>query len=185
MSTSRRWLGVIILAALFAHILVKVRDGVLSEVLWSCHVASFALGVGLVIGSWRLAAPGILYHIGMGMPAYLLDLSAGADTNPTGVATHVASLFLGLAAARGMPVPRRVIAETWIAYASLLPITALLANPALNVNQVVKPWLSLGGIYDYKVVYLSLNLLIAGLDLALTREVWMWLRQRRQVAVAS
>src|SRR5262249_44574059 len=111
----RRVLGSLILIALAAHVVVKFQTGLVSELLWSCHVASAALGLGLVTGNWRLAAPGFLYHLALGMEAYLIDIAAGASTNATGVATHVASLFLGGVAAWGQPMPRRVVAEVWVA----------------------------------------------------------------------
>jgi hypothetical protein len=61
----------------------------------------------------------------------------------------------------------------------LLPVTALLADPELNVNQVTRPWHPMGGVFDTKPVYLSLNLLIAAVVLFIAREAWVWVMQKR------
>ncbi len=71
MSDARfRWLGWAILITLGLY--AAWRGPLLPEMLWSCHVATALVGIGLITGSRRLVAAGFLFHAALGLPGFLL-----------------------------------------------------------------------------------------------------------------
>src|SRR2546425_1223315 len=73
-----RWSGALILASLAMHFSVSTERPI--ELLWSCYASSVVLGVSILVG-WQ---PGIsaacVFHVGVGLPMYVLDLVAGGTT---------------------------------------------------------------------------------------------------------
>src|SRR5260370_4891239 len=71
-----RWAAALWLA-LALHAWSLAADGGrpgLWHLLWSCHVATFLLGVGLAVRSRLLVAAGFLFHLGIGLPAWLVQV---------------------------------------------------------------------------------------------------------------
>src|SRR5207249_1214343 len=91
----RRALGAAVLLALGVHALTK-GPGRIAEMLWACHVASALIGVGLLTGRRAAYATGTLFLVSMGLPAYAIDLLAGARTTVTAVVAHAVPIVAGV-----------------------------------------------------------------------------------------
>src|SRR3982750_1427514 len=52
----------------------------LPHMLWSCHAASAVLSVGLLLNRRLLVAAGLLFHMAVGFPAWLVEIIATRGT---------------------------------------------------------------------------------------------------------
>lgn len=129
---TERWVGLGLLVMLVAHAAVKVETHILPEMLWFCHLATFASALGLLVGRPRLAVSGGLFHLMVGGPAWLLDL-ARHGTTVTSTLLHVATPAVGLWAATRHGVPRALALQGAAIYGVGVALGRLL-DPALNVN---------------------------------------------------
>lgn len=136
-----RLLAAALVAALVAHALAtKLPDDRLDEMLYSCHVASLILAVGLV-GRWRwLIAAGFVFHLGIGWVAWTLDVLDTHTTTPTSALVHFLPLLSGFFVFRDRAFPRGATAAAFAIYAVLQPISYWLTAPAHNVNLAHAPW---------------------------------------------
>lgn len=141
----RRGLGVALLVALALHAATKGQARLL-EMLWICHVASALLAVGLLASSRWLIGIGFLIHLGMGMPAFLLDFTFGERPPPTSWLVHILPLVAGVLAVRHTGLPRRTWLAAWLTVLALLAVSILATPPALNINLVHEPWGPLKGV---------------------------------------
>ena len=74
-TTRDRWLGVVVLLALALHAWSMQRaDLTLAHMLWSCHVASLMLAIGLIAQSRLAVTAGLLFHLAIGLPAWLVEV---------------------------------------------------------------------------------------------------------------
>jgi hypothetical protein len=131
---------VAVLAALGLHALDKLRLGLLWEMLWSCHVASLCIALGIFLRWPRWAAAGMLFHLAVGIPGYVLDAVVTWPTRPTSVLVHTVPALAGWVMARRYGFPRRA---AWDAFAGLLLLQGVsyaITPPALNINLVFRPW---------------------------------------------
>lgn len=126
-----------ILVLLAVHAAGKARDGLLPEMLWACYAASLFVAAGVLAARPRLTAIGFLFHLGIGLPSWALDVIATHETLWTSAALHVltpvtAWLALG-------ELPRRAVLDTWLFYLVMQAI-GWLAPESLNVNVAHRPW---------------------------------------------
>ena len=142
-----RLLAAALLAALVAHAVVtKLPDNRLDEMLYSCHVASLCVAIGLLGRSpqrWRsrlLVAAGFLFHLGIGWIAWTLDVLEAHTTTPTSVLVHFLPLLAGFLVFRVEPLPRGATAAAFAIYVVLQPVSYWLTAPEHNVNVAHAPW---------------------------------------------
>jgi hypothetical protein len=135
----RRGLGIALLAALVLHAATKGQAR-LPELLWLCHVASALLAVGLLASARWLVALGFLIHVGMGMPAFLVDVAFGERPSPTSWLVHILPLVAGGVALRHTGLPRRTWLAAWGTVLAMLVVSILATPPALNINLVHEAW---------------------------------------------
>lgn len=138
---SRRRVAVVLASAILVllaiHAVGKARDGLMPEMLWACYAASFFVALG-VLASWpRLVAIGFLFHLGIGVPSWALDVIATHETVWTSAALHVLTPLTGWLVLD--EVPRRAVLDTWIFYLVMQPV-GWLAPEALNVNVAHRAW---------------------------------------------
>ena len=180
-----RWTGLTVLAALGLHAASKPLAA-LPDLLWGCHVWSFLIALGLLLRAPRLTSMGLLCHLAVGLPSWLLE-AAAAGTTATSVLVHLLPPLLGFLDRRGQGLPR---GTPWLAFAcsALLQLVCRLATPpALNVNMVFTGWPPLQRVFPSQLVYLAatdllyLALLLA-VDLLLAR--WWGRPADREVALA-
>ncbi len=128
------------LVGLGLHALVKLRAGTpLSEMLWACHVASAVLAAGFLAGERRAVAVGFLFHLGVGLPAYLLDAVHNLTTTPTSVLVHALPLGLGGPVVRRTGLPWHALPAAWALWIAAQALTWF-TDPELNINLVHAPW---------------------------------------------
>lgn len=145
--TRRLLWALVVLGACALHAAHKLEHGLFAEMLWACHVASLAIGLGILLHRTWLVAVGTLFHVAVGAPAYVLDLIVLRTTTPTSVLIHVLPPLAGLVLLRrGSPWPRWTPVAAGSLYLVLIPISRWLTEPALNVNLAFRPWAPLASL---------------------------------------
>ena len=132
------WLGWGILATLALY--AWSRGPLLPEMLWSCHVATALVGLGLILGSRRLVAAGFLFHAALGFPGFLVLVAAKQWISAASALVHVLPLAAGGAYLRGRELPRSAVLDSWLILPVMLPISYWLTPAWLNVNLSHGPW---------------------------------------------
>lgn len=135
---NHRLLGIGLLLLLGWHTYEKVQTGLLPEMLWTCHIATALAAVGL-LGGWPvLAIIAGFFHLGCGLPAWLLEVAVNGTT-PSSAALHLVTPAVGLWLARTRGVPRATAlggVGLWLLGLGL----GRLVDPALNVNLAWAPY---------------------------------------------
>ncbi|WP_257445902.1 hypothetical protein [Archangium lipolyticum] len=142
----RRGLGLALLAALVLHAATKGQAR-LPEMLWVCHVASVLLAMGLLTSVRWLVAVGFLIHVGMGMPAFLIDVLFGERPSPTSWLVHLLPLVAGWSALRGTGLPPRTWKAAWAIVLVTFTVSILATPPVLNVNVMHEAWGPMRGLF--------------------------------------
>lgn len=138
---TRVWAAALVFSVLSLHMFSKLERGLLGEMLWACHVASLLVGLGMLARQTWLVATGTLFHFGVGLPAYILDVVVLRSTTLTSVLVHVVPPLLGLQALRRVQAwPRWTPLTAAALYPCLIPVSRWLTEPALNVNLAFRPW---------------------------------------------
>lgn len=134
---ARKVLAVALLVLLAFHATAKLRDGLLPEMLWACYAASFLVAAGALFSIPRLTAIGFLFHLGIGVPSWALDVIATHETVWTSASLHVLTPITAWLALDVLPKP--ALLDTWLFYLVMQPV-GWLAPEALNVNVAHRPW---------------------------------------------
>jgi hypothetical protein len=169
-----RWLGWGILASLALY--AASRGPRLPEMLWSCHVATALVGLGLVMGSRRMVAAGFLFHAALGFPGFVLLVAAKQWFSAASASVHVLPLAAGGAYSRGRELPRATILHSWLILPLMMPISYWLTPAALNVNLSHGPWGPVAAYFPNRwVFYIGLgavNLAALVLMRAILNRLW-------------
>jgi hypothetical protein len=141
--TAPRWLAGVLLGVLVLHaVLTKLPDK-LPELLWCCHVATVVMAVGLATRNGGLVAAGLIFHVAVGVPSYMIDSFTRGTTTPTSVLVHLLPSVVGGYAVRRADIRPSTAALAWGMFAVLLPICYLATPAALNVNLSHASWAEL------------------------------------------
>lgn len=171
------WLGWAILATLAVY--AASRGPLLPEMLWSCHVATALVGLGLVTGSRRLVAAGFLFHAALGFPGFLLLVVAKQWFSAASAWVHVLPLAAGGAYLRGRELPRSTVLHSWLVLPLMLPISYWLTPAALNVNLAHGPWGPVAAYFPNRWVFYLLLAMVNLAALLLMRAILnRWLLHR-------
>jgi hypothetical protein len=137
-----KWLGLLALAFYAIHCACHIWQRHPENVLWSCHLAAAAVGVGLLAGWTTVLGIGVIW-LAVGVPLWLIDVCTGGEFNPTSVLTHVGGLVVGLAGVWRMGLPSGVWWKALLALAVLQQLCRWLTPPEANVNVAfsVYPWM--------------------------------------------
>ena len=131
----------LVLGVLALHAAGKLEHGLIGEMLWACHVASFLIGLGILTRKTWLIAVGTLFHLAVGVPAYVLDVIVLRATTFTSVLVHTVPPVAGVFALRHeAPWPRWTPIAAGSLYIALIPLSRWLTEPGLNVNLAFTPW---------------------------------------------
>ena len=146
-----RWLGwgILVTLALYA----ASRGPLVPEMLWSCHVATALVGLGLILNSRRLVAAGFLFHAALGFPGFLLLVVAKQWFSAASAWVHVLPLGAGAAYLRGRVLPRATVLHSWLILPVMLPLSYWLTPAALNVNLSRGPWEPLAAYFPSRWVF--------------------------------
>lgn len=136
-----RWVAFPVLAVLVAHAFVaKLPFGLLPEMFWACHVATFILAVGILLQKGELIIFGFSFHLGAGMWGYLFDVIAMHTTTWTSVLVHAMPLGLGYIEVRRSGLPRWA---PWVSLGfliSMMIFARAFTPPVLNINLAHRAW---------------------------------------------
>jgi len=129
----RRLLGFAALAGFATHAAVLLGRNETPHLMWICHIASIAVGAGMILGRSFPNAVGVLWLcLGNGM--WVLYLAGGGEFNPTSILTHVVSLAIGLAGIRRLGLPRNAWVAALTGLFVLVAATRVLTPERENVN---------------------------------------------------
>jgi hypothetical protein len=134
--------------------------------LWACHLADLAVGLGLTMG-WRCVTALGLILLGWGIPMWLISLAAGGEFYPTSILTHLGGATVGILGLRQQGGLRDDWWKAYLFVAALLVASRLLTPPALNVNLVYRPWPLLAAWLPGLAAHLTTLLLMWGAGLYL------------------
>src|SRR5262249_37783741 len=98
------------------------------------------IAIGLVLDRPRMIAVGLVFHVGEGIPAYVLDAIAGGESSITSVLLHTVPVASAAWALWGRRLPRGILVRAWLVHPSAMVAAYVLADPTLNVMLVQKPW---------------------------------------------
>jgi hypothetical protein len=161
-------MALVLLAMMAVHAFLKWRAGILPEMLWVCHIATFLLIVGLWTRTVPLVGMAFLWHLCVGDPAYLVEGLRQGDWAWNSVLVHALPPLAGLVFLRRSGLPR---SSPWLAFGlflALMPLSRALTPPGLNINLVHRRIDFLEarfpGAWSYRLVFASgtLALLLAG-----------------------
>ncbi len=128
-------LGLLALGLYAIHAANCIRLGCGEEALWVCHVATAAIGVGL-LARMRLGLAAGCYCLAVGTPLWLVELMLGNDVLATSYGTHLGGFVVGwLGLGLGLlPLPRGAWWQTVLGLAALQQICRWWTSEAANVN---------------------------------------------------
>jgi hypothetical protein len=147
-----RWLGWLLLAALGMHALELARTTSLSELLWSCHVATVCMAVGIFFRLRTAVAAGWLFHLSIGLPAWVVEIVVTRGTFgaakldlallATSTLVHLLPIVIGAIWLRrsGYHISWRAAALAWVIYAAMIPLSRPFTPPELNINLAHGVW---------------------------------------------
>jgi hypothetical protein len=181
MNVSRIGLGLLVLAALALHAWSMGQPN-LPHMLWSCHVASAVLAIGLLLNRITLVAAGFLFHLAIGFPAWLIEVVVSRGTfgasavTPrvlaTSILVHSLPLIAGALYLRRRPIPAASLALAWLLQIAMVPVSRWTAPPEFNVNLAHSVWRPIAGTsmnwWFFQIVVYVVTLA----SLLLIRAVW-------------
>lgn len=147
-----RWPGWLLLAALGLHAINLARTTSLAELLWSCHIATLCLALGVLFRVRTAVATGWLFHLAIGLPAWLVEIvvtrgtfgAAKVDTwlFTTSTLVHLLPIAVGVLWLRrgGFGISWRVMLFAWLIQAALIPLSRPFTPPELNINLAHGVW---------------------------------------------
>lgn len=134
------------------HALSLVRTTSLTELLWSCHVATLTLALGVLFRARTAVATGWLFHLSIGLPAWLVEIvvtrgtfgAAKLDLGllATSALVHLLPIAVGARWLRrgGFAIPIRVMLFAWLIQTALIPLSRPFTPPELNINLAYGVW---------------------------------------------
>ncbi|QDU30584.1 hypothetical protein ETAA8_57300 [Anatilimnocola aggregata] len=134
-----RALGLAAIAFFLIHALYQQLHGRLENLLWACHLADLAVGLGLVLASRAITATGLVM-LGFGVPMWLVGLATGGEFYPTSILTHLGGTTVGILGLRRLG---GLQGDWWKAYLAILLLIVLsrcLTPAAMNVNFAFRTW---------------------------------------------
>lgn len=185
-SSRMRILGVFPVFFYAVHGAFWVTRGYPENALWTCHLASLLIGLGIVLTQPRFTAVGTLWVM-MGLPIWILDLSAGGEFLPTSALTHVGAPIVAFFFFRRVSFPRGSWWRAVIALGFLVLLTRLITPPGENVNLAHAIWKGWEGIfYHSHAAYLGFFLFVSAMSfLAGEAVLGRWSRGRSSATVPT
>ena len=152
MNRQPRWPALLLLAALGLHALNLARTTSLAELLWSCHVATTIMALGVLFRARVAVATAWLFHLSIGLPAWLVEVvvtrgTFGAATVDaalvlTSVLLHLLPIVVGAFWLRrdGFRLTWREMLLAWLIQAALIPLSRPFTPPEFNINLAHGIW---------------------------------------------
>jgi hypothetical protein len=90
-----KYLGLLSILFYISHSLSWIIKGVPANLLWTCHLASFFIGISLIFNFSLLNSISVQW-LGIGNIIWIIYLFGGGDFEPTSGLTHWGGLIIGL-----------------------------------------------------------------------------------------
>lgn len=136
-----RWLGLILIAVFVWHGCNMTLAYSSAIMLWSSHVATMVLALGLIFGLRAAVAAGFLFHVAIAFWAWLVETIFTREIFWGSVALHILPIVFGAAYLRGTgPLGRGIVPLAWAIQVVMMPITRWTTKPDWNVNLAHAPW---------------------------------------------
>jgi DMSO reductase anchor subunit len=153
--------GAVLLMILALHTRYKFQVGIPLDMLWACHLATLLIAVACLARVYWLASIGLLFHLSLGIPAYLIDAIVTWSTTWTSILAHVFPSIVGLLIVRRYGYAKHNVAKTFL-FVLLSQLLAYVATPpAQNVNLAFFVWEPVAAWFPSVWLYRLLNLLFA------------------------
>ncbi len=165
-------------AAIVALLVLHARAWGASQLLWACHVASLGIAIGLVLGAPRVVAVGLLFHVGEGIPAYVIGWIADGHTTIRSFLLHTVPLASSAWALWGHRIPRGILVPAWLLHPAAMVAAYLFADPALNVMLVHQPFAPTAAVFSELWIGWIANAAIAFTCVAIARGVLALIERR-------
>jgi hypothetical protein len=143
--------------------------------LWSCHLGSLAVGVGLLLRWPTWIGVGLLWLV-VGLPLWAIESARRVGFEPTSPLTHVGGLVLGLLGVRKLGLPRPIWWKASALLVALQLVSRWITPERANINLAFAIWPGWERYFPSYVVYItSIDLLglvlFAGLEYAARRTI--------------
>ncbi|MSP63764.1 MAG: hypothetical protein EXR72_26140 [Myxococcales bacterium] len=132
-----RALGAAALAGAVIHGSIHLARGEPEEWLWACNLATWMIGLGLLLRAPMPVAIGTMW-LAVGLPLWVIDLLAGGELIPASVFIHPIALCLGLVGVRRLGLPPGAWWRALLTLAALHLACRLFTTPAANINAAVQ-----------------------------------------------
>ena len=150
-----------LLVILALHTRYKVQLGIPWDMLWACHLATLLIALASLTRVYWIASVGLLFHLGMGIPAYLIDAIATRTTTWTSILAHLFPAVVGLLLVRRYGYAAHNFARTFLFVLCSQLLAYVATPPAQNVNLVFSAWGPVAAWFPSIWVYRACNLLFA------------------------
>ena len=108
-------------------------------ILWTCHVATLLLALGMALRWRRLVEAMTLFHLIAGLPGWATDWIVGGHTTWTSVISHVLTPLSGLFVLRFQRWGWSAAGIGWALYAGMLIVARLFTEPSFNISTAFRP----------------------------------------------
>lgn len=156
------FLGLLCLFAYAVHGWHYVQRRQEANLLWFCHLAALAVGLGLLLRAPTLSAVGFLW-LCVGTPLWLLDLASGGEVSVGSILTHGAGLGAGAFGLRRLGLPSGAWWKALVALVAVHALTRVVTPPAENVNLAFAVWTGWEPWFPSHLAYIALLTTVSGL----------------------
>jgi hypothetical protein len=163
--------------------------------LWSCHVASFTLAIGILIRARLLVTAGFLFHLSIGLPAWMVEVIVtrgtfgGATIIETVLATsilvHLLPIALGFLFLGFEELPASALPLAWLIQVGMIPVSRRLTPPDFNVNLSHAAWPQVAGVFTRLWIFQTVACLVCLTSLVFVWALWNLLARQRHCSSSS
>jgi hypothetical protein len=154
-------LGLLAVGLYGIHGAHELSAGRPESLLWSCHLASLAVGLGLLLRRPTWIAIGLMWLV-LGLPLWAMEVVFRSGFEPTAALTHVGGLVLGMFGIRRLGLAGPVWWKAAAALAVLHLVSRWTTPEKANVNLAFAIWPGWEPYFPSRGVYL-VTLLLLGL----------------------
>jgi hypothetical protein len=180
-TSQSRWSGIALLAALALHAWYMGRPD-LPHMLWSCHVATFVLAVGILVRVPILVSAGFLFHLAIGLPAWSVEIILTRGTFggtavigrvvATSILVHMLPIVAGMLFLGFRKLTLRAVPLAWLIQVGMIPISRSLTPAEFNVNLSHAVWPQLAGTFPRLWVFQLAASLVCLTSLLVVWALW-------------
>ncbi|MES2356155.1 MAG: hypothetical protein V4568_17475 [Pseudomonadota bacterium] len=159
-----------VLISLALHAVTK-GFALLPEMLWACHVASFLIAIGILFQAPKIIATGFLFHVGLGLPGYFMDVIATGTTTPTSILVHFVPPIAGGIELWRSGFPKGTVFPCVMLYPILVVISYWATDATLNINLAHAPWAPVASVFPQPWISWGFNTVVSFFSLMVVERI--------------